>query len=230
MHKAYSNHDRLLTAVDCIIFGFDEKKLKVLLIKRNFEPAFGQWSLMGGFVQRSESLDEAAIRILYRLTGLTDIYMEQLGCFGAIDRDPVERVMSVAYFALINVHKYAKALQTKYEAQWFDINEVPDLIFDHNEMMATALLKLRNKAQTQPIGFALLPQKFTLPELHQLYESIYGEELDKRNFNRRILSSGLLRKLDEKQKGTSKKGAFFYVFDEDKYHEYEEAGFTLDLV
>lgn len=218
------DQERLLLAVDCIIFGFDEKKLKILLVKRDLEPQLGDWSLMGGFVQKRESLDEAAIRILYRFTGLTNIYMEQLHCFGEVDRDPVERVVSVAYFALINIQNFDRELKQKYNASWFPVNEAPDLIFDHSLMVEAAKRKLKYKASIQPIGFALLPQKFTLPQLQNLYEAIFESNLDKANFRRRIQSLGILKKLNEKQKGHSKKGAFFYVFDEHKYKELEREG------
>lgn len=217
MKRFYKGHDRILVALDCIIFGFDRKKLKLLLIKRDFEPEKGNWSLMGGFLQRDESLDEAAHRILHKLTGLGNIYLEQLHGFGEIDRDPVERTISIAYYALINIHDHDEDLVTDYDAQWFDIEDVPDLIFDHNRMVKAAKSRLRHKAATQPVGFELLPDKFTLPELQQLYEAIYETELDKRNFRRRILSMNVLEKTSEKQKKYSKKGAYLYKFDESKY-------------
>lgn len=214
----------MLLAVDCIIFGFDDQKLKILLVKRDLEPEKGKWSLMGGFVQKRESIDEAAIRILYRWTGLTNIYMEQLYCFGGVDRDPVERVVSVAYYALINIQNYSRELQEKYGAQWFPVDKVPELIFDHGQMVREARKKLKDKAAIQPVGFALLPQKFTLPQLQTLYEAIFDTSLDKGNFRRRIQSLGVLKKLNEKQKGVSRKGAYYYVFDETKYKELEKEG------
>ena len=224
MGTYHQDQDRLLLAVDCIIFGFDDQKLKILLVKRDLEPEKGQWSLMGGFVQKLESIDEAAIRILYRQTGLTNIYMEQLYSFGEVDRDPVERVVSVAYYALINIQNYDEALHKKHDAQWFPLDEVPKLIFDHMDMVKAAKKKLQYKASIQPIGFALLPQKFTLPQLQRLYEAIFECPLDKGNFRRRIQSLGVLKRLDEKQKGQSKKGAYYYVFDETKYKELESEG------
>ena len=225
MIKSYhQDQERLLLAVDCIIFGFDDQKLKVLLVKREIEPELGNWSLMGGFIQKKESLDEAAIRILYRWTGLTNIYMEQLYCFGEVNRDPVERVVSVAYYALINIQNYSKELQHEHNAQWFPLEKVPSLIFDHRHMVEEAKKQLKYKASIKPIGFALLPQKFTLPQLQTLYEAIFESSLDKGNFRRRIQSLSVLKKLDEKQKGVSKKGAFYYVFDEGKYKELEEEG------
>ncbi len=226
----YVAHERYLVAVDCIIFGFDKSGLKVLLVQRGFEPLEGAWSLMGGFVQKGESVDEAAIRVLYRLTGLTDIYLEQLGTFGRVDRDPVERVISVAYFALINVEKYDPQPLRRYKAAWFPVENHPELIFDHGEMLAQAKQELKRKAATEPIGFALLPQKFTIPQLQKLYEAILDTELDRGNFNRRIKASGVLRRLDEKERESSKKGAFLYVFDQQQYQHLRASGISINLV
>lgn len=219
MTHFYEKHDRILVALDCIIFGFDRKELKLLLIKRDFEPEQGKWSLMGGFLNKNESLDKAASDILRELTGLRNIYLEQMHTYGAIDRDPVERTISVAYYALIDIHKHDKELVKKYGAQWFPISEVPSLIFDHNEMVQNALRSLRMKASFQPVGFELLPDRFTLPDLQQLYEAIYNTPMDKRNFRRRVLAMDILENTGLKQKNNSKKGAFLYQFDEDKYKE-----------
>lgn len=227
MPDYYKEHDRILVALDCIIFGFDRKGLKLLLIKRDFEPEKGKWSLMGGFLEKSESLDDAANRVLNKLTGLTNVYMEQLYGFGEVDRDPVERTISIAYYALINIREHDKELVEKYSARWFPIKEVPNLIFDHEEMVEAAKARLRYKASHQPVGFELLPEKFTLPELQRLYEAIYETSLDKRNFRRRILSMDVLTKTDEKQKKYSKKGAYLYKFNEDKYYDKMENGDSL---
>lgn len=217
MKRYYEDHDRILVALDCIIFGFDRNGLKLLLIKRDFEPEKGNWSLMGGFLKREESLDEAADRVLHKLTGLKDVYLEQLYGFGEVDRDPVERTVSIAYYALINIREHDRDLVEKYDARWFSINELPDLIFDHMQMVEAAKSRLRYRATHEPVGFELLPEKFTMPELQILYEAIYETELDKRNFRRRILSMDVLVKTDEKQKKYSKKGAYFYKFNEEKY-------------
>lgn len=227
MSNHYDNHDKLLVALDCIIFGFDRKELKLLLIKRDFEPEKGKWSLMGGFLQKQEGLDEAASRILNNLTGLKNIYLEQLYAYGEIDRDPVERTISIAYYALIDILTHDEELVEQHSASWFSIDEIPDLIFDHEEMVEAALKRLRYKASHQPVGFELLPEKFTLPELQRLYEGIYDTQLDKRNFRRRILSMDVLIKTDEKQKKYSKKGAYLYEFDEDKYFEKVNNGDSL---
>lgn len=215
----YDNIERFPVALDGIIFGFNRKELKLLLIKRDFEPKKGCWSLMGGFLQSDESLDEAASRILTKLTGLKNIYLEQLYGFGELDRDPVERTISIAYYSLINIHDHDKELEEEYSARWFSVTKLPDLIFDHQEMVEAAKSRLRYKAARQPVGFELLPDKFTLPELQKLYEAIYETKLDKRNFRRRILSMNVLVKTDEKQKKFSKKGAFLYKFDNDKFNK-----------
>lgn len=220
----YKSQDKILVAVDCIIFGFDGQQLKALLIKRGFEPEKGKWSLMGGFVNKDESTDAAAIRVLNQLTGMHDIYMEQLQCFSEVDRDKAGRVISIAYFALINIADYSEQLQSEHEARWFPLNKVPLLIFDHKEMVETAKERLQQKVSNHPIGFELLPGKFTLPQLQNLYEAIYESPLDKRNFTRKILSLGILNKLAEKEKETSRKGAFYYVFDKAKYKKLHTEG------
>jgi ADP-ribose pyrophosphatase YjhB (NUDIX family) len=220
----YKNHDRLLVAVDCIIFGFEGKHLKGLFIKRGFEPQKDKWSLMGGFVNKDEGVDEAAGRILDQLTGLTDIYMEQLHCFGHVNRDPAGRVLSVAYFALIKIDDYSEALMKTHNARWFELSKVPALVFDHKQMVKLAWERLQQKVANHPIGFALLPDKFTLPQLQNLYEAVYETPLDKRNFTRKVLSLGILNKLKEKEKESSKKGAFYYTFDKAKYKRLEHEG------
>jgi ADP-ribose pyrophosphatase YjhB (NUDIX family) len=223
IHK-YKSHKKILVAVDCIIFGFDGQQLQALLIKRGFEPEKGKWSLMGGFVEPDESTDEAAARVLYQLTGLKDIYMEQIYCFSDVNRDSAGRVISVAHFALINIEDYAEQLQQEHEARWFTMNKIPNLIFDHAEMLAKARERLQQKVANHPIGFELLPGKFTLPKLQNLYEAIYEQSLDKRNFTRKILALGILNKLNEKEKESSRKGAFYYVFDKKKYSKLEQEG------
>jgi len=220
----YNSHDRLLVAVDCIIFGFDGKELKALLIKRAFEPEQGKWSLMGGFVASDESSDDAAGRVLLQLTGLSNVYMEQLHCFSEVNRDTAGRVISIAYFALINIANYNEQLQPEHEARWFPLAKIPALIFDHRKMVELAKEGLKQKVANHPIGFELLPEKFTLPQLQNLYEAIYEESLDKRNFTRKVLSLGILNKLNEKEKESSRKGAFYYIFDKTKYAKLHKEG------
>jgi ADP-ribose pyrophosphatase YjhB (NUDIX family) len=222
--ELYEKSDKLLVAVDCIIFGFDGKRLNALLIKRDFEPEKGKWSLMGGFLGKKESVDAAAARVLKQLTGLTNIYMEQFYCFGEVQRDSAARVISISYYALINIHNYRNQLVPDHEAHWFPLNKVPPLIFDHKKMMLEAKERLKQKVANHPVGFELLPEKFTLPQLQNLYEAIYESPLDKRNFTRKILSLGILQKLNEKDKKTSRKGAYFYVFDKAKYSKLEHEG------
>jgi 8-oxo-dGTP diphosphatase len=208
---------KMLLAVDCIIFGFDGENLKILLIKRGFEPEKDKWSLMGGFIKTDESLDEAANKILLQLTGLEGVYLEQLYAFGHPSRDPDERIVSVAYFALIDIHKYETQLSDRYHAEWFLVNEMPTLVFDHGQMVEIAKQKIRYKAALHPLLFELLPRKFTIPQLQSLYEGVYNTKIDNRNFIRKLTSTGLLIKLEEKDKSNSKKGAFYFKLDKKKY-------------
>lgn len=227
----YSKYPKQLVAVDSIIFGFNENDLdlKILLLKRNFEPEKGKWSLMGGFVSSEESLDNAAKRIVTQLTGLEDVYMEQLFAFGNVGRDTGGRIISIAYFSLIKINDHDLKLAKEHGAFWISLSELPELIFDHTEMVEKALRKLRIRAQTQPIGFELLPEKFTIPQLQRLYEAIYQLPFDKRNFRRKLLSMELLEKMDEKEKETSKKGAYYYKFNQTKYEKLIQKGFNFEM-
>jgi 8-oxo-dGTP diphosphatase len=216
--QKYSKQTRLLLAVDCIIFGFDSEELKILLIKRGFNPEKGNWSLMGGFVQENESIDQAANRILKDLTGIEGVYLEQLCTFGDPHRDPTERTATVCHFALVDIHRYEIQLSNDYRAEWFPVKRFPKLIFDHAEMVEMARKRLRYKAAFHPILFELLPDKFTLPQLQNLYESVFNTTIDKRNFSKRVLATGLLVKLTEKDKTGSKRGAFFYRLNTQNYY------------
>jgi 8-oxo-dGTP diphosphatase len=229
MSKYYQNEDRQLLAVDCVIFGFDADELKLLLIKRNMEPGIGMWSLMGGFPKRDEGLYQSAERVLTQLTGLKNVYLEQLFAYGEVDRDPGERVVSIAYYSLIKIGDYDKDLVQENDAHWTPVSNIPDLVFDHRVMVDKALRRLRRRARIQPIGFELLPEKFSMPQLQSLYEAIYQKELDKRNFRKKILSMGFLDKLTEKDKSSSKKGAFLYQFNPEKYQELLANGFYFSL-
>jgi len=213
----YINQTPILLAVDCIIFGYDGDQLKLLVIKRAIEPVKDQWSLMGGFISQEEDLDDAAKRILLELTGLHDVYLEQLHAYGRPDRDPIERTVSVVYFALIDINKYSKQINDQYHAEWFKIKEVPKLIFDHDEMVKAAMDKIRYQAALHPILFELLPKKFTIPQLQTLYEQVYDSPIDNRNFIRKITASGLLIKQSEKDKSSSKRGAFYFKLDKQKH-------------
>ena len=213
----YLNQKPHLIAVDCIIFGYDGEDLKLLIIKRPIEPVSDQWSLMGGFVGEIEDLNDAAKRILLSLTGLHDVYLEQLYAYGDPNRDPIERTISIAYFALIDIKKYSKQINNLYHAEWFKLKEVPELIFDHNQMVTSALDKIRYQAALHPILFELLPKKFTIPQLQALYEQVYDSPIDNRNFIRKITSSGMLIKQNEKDKSNSKRGAFYFNLDRLKH-------------
>lgn len=227
--STYSKEDKVLLAVDCIIFGFDREELKILLVKRGFEPERGKWSLIGGFLKKEEDLDMAASRVLYHLTGFHDIYMEQLYTHSKVDRDPADRTLSVAYYALIDVEKHDQELIEQNSAKWFSLHRAPKLIFDHNEMVERAVARLRRRALTKPIGFELLPEKFTMRQLQKLYEAILGKKLDKRNFISKFNSFRILVKLDEKDMSSSKKGAFLFKFDEAEYHRKVEDGFNFKI-
>lgn len=213
----YINQTPVLVAVDCIIFGYDGNELKLLVIKRAIEPVKDKWSLMGGFIGNDEDLDGAAKRILLELTGLHDVYLEQLNAYGSPDRDPIERTISVVYFALIDINKYSAQINDQYHAEWFKITEVPELIFDHNEMVKAAMDKIRYQAALHPILFELLPKKFTIPQLQNLYEQVYDSPIDNRNFIRKITASGLLIKQTEKDKSSSRRGAFYFKLDRQKH-------------
>ncbi len=223
--KRYSLQKRFLFAVDCIIFGYDGVELKLLVIQRSLEPFRGMWSLVGGFVEENESSDGAAVRVLKKLTGLDGIYMEQLHTFSEPGRDTVERTISVAYFALIDIKKYKQQINEDYHPAWVPINELPNLIFDHSKFVELAKDKLRYKAALHPLLFELLPDKFTMPQLQSLYQAVYNTEFDKGNFNRKMLSTKLLLKLKDKDKLNSKKGAYYYKVDHKKY----SAGFKAFL-
>ena len=219
MTTYYNINPQFYVSVDCIIFGFDKGSLKLLLLKRTFEPAKGSWSLMGGFVQDGESVDDAAKRVLAELTGLENVYMEQVGTFGEVDRDPGERVISVAYYALININEYDRNLVQQHNAHWAEINEIPPLVFDHPQMVKQARIMLQKKASSEPIGFNLLPSLFTLFQLQSLYEAIYGEPLDKRNFRKRVADLNYIEKTDKIDKTGSKRGAALYKFNENAYRK-----------
>ena len=211
----YKSHSTFLVAVDCIIFGFHNNEIKLLVHHRAMEPEKGGLSLMGGFVQKDESVEQAASNILSNLTGLENIFMEQVKVYGELHRDPGERVISCAYYALIDINAYDESLLKNHHAFWVSLDKASELIFDHSQMVKDALSILRRKAVLEPIGFNLLSEKFTLTQLQSLYEAIYGKSLDKRNFRKKMQSLNFIEKLDEIDKSCSKKGAYFYKFKED---------------
>src|SRR4029077_15675093 len=203
--------------VDCVVFGFDEGDLKVLLIERALQPFAGKWALPGGFVRVDETLDDAARRELDEEAGLKGVFLEQLYTFGAVDRDPRERVVSVAYYALVKLGAHeTKAATDAADARWFPISKVPKLAFDHAGILATALARLKGKVRYQPIGFELLPPRFTLSQLQRLYEAVLETELDKRNFRKKSLGMDFLAPLDEVEKAVPPRPARLYRFDRKK--------------
>lgn len=205
MSPFYQQEDKFFVSVDCITLGFKENRLHVLIIKRKFEPLKGLRSLMGGFVRENESINDTVNRAVFEYTGLENVYMEQVGVYSDPSRDIGERVISVACYALIDMNLFDETLCKKHDAEWVDINNVGELVLDHNKMLEDTLKILRTKAFVQPIGFNLLPEKFTLPQLQQLYEAIYNKELDKRNFRKKIIEMNLLEKMDKKDKSASKR-------------------------
>lgn len=225
-------YPRPALTVDCVVFGHDpdDAELLVMLIRRDLEPFKGRWALPGGFVHIDETIDEAARRELREETGLTNLYLEQLYTFGAIDRDPRERVVSVAYYALVNMADHAvKAATDAADAAWFKLHDLPKLAFDHAEIFTTALERLRGKVRYKPIGFELLPDSFTLTQLQHVYEAILGHELDKRNFRRKVQKTGLVVETGEVQKDVAHRAAQLYRFDKKKYRELEKHGFNFEI-
>ncbi|WNJ17348.1 NrtR DNA-binding winged helix domain-containing protein [Pontibacter sp. G13] len=222
----YGQADRHLVAVDCIIFGYEANCLQLLLFKRKVEPSAGKWSLLGRFVQHQEGVTDAAMRVVFELTGLKDIFLEQLASFGHVNRDEGARVISIAHFALIRKDDYDVELLESHGASWHDLNNLPELVFDHREMVDMALNSLRQKSRYLPLAFQLLPPKFTIPQLRALYETVFQTPFDRWNFRKRMINSGLLIKLEEKDKSASKKGAHYFQFDWDTYHKQQSEGIS----
>jgi 8-oxo-dGTP diphosphatase len=224
------HHPRPALTVDCVVFGFDEGEMKALLIERGQEPFKGRWALPGGFVRVDETLDAAARRELAEETGLTNVFLEQLYTFSEVDRDPRERVVSVAHYALVKLSDHrAKAATDAANAQWFPVSKLPKLAFDHAEVLRSGLARLQGKVRYQPIGFELLPQKFTLSQLQHLYEAVLETQLDKRNFRKKVLSFGLLLPLKETQMAGRHRPAQLFRFDAEKYEKLKKRGFNFEV-
>ncbi len=217
MTEFYEQYAKVWVSVDCIVFGFEHGKLKLLVGKRQMDPGRGEWSLYGGFVAPTENLDDAANRVLYELTGLKKLYMKQVGAYGAIDRDPGERVISVAYCALINVKDYDESLREEHDVEWVNMDELPKLYSDHNIMVRDAIKLLRRRISTEPLSFNLLPDLFTLTQLQHVYEAVLDEEIDKRNFRKRIKQIDFIEKTELIDKKSSKRGAALYRFNKKMY-------------
>ena len=216
--------------VDMAIFGFDEADIKILLIKRGEEPFEGNWALPGYFVKANEHLDLAAERVLAELTGLSNVFLEQVKTFGTVDRHPSGRVITVAYFSLVKISNYQlQPASIALQAKWHSLSKAKDLAFDHDDILSTCFERLQTQARIRPIGFELLPRKFTLTQLQHLYEAIYQTELDKRNFRKKILSMDLLIDLEEVQAGVAHRPAKLYRFDPKKYERFKEEGFSFEL-
>ena len=223
-------YPRASLTVDCVVFGLDEKDLKILLIERGQNPFKGKWALPGGFVHVDETLDDAARRELHEETGVANVFLEQLYTFGAVERDPRERVVSVAYYALVNLDEHDLTADTDASnAAWFELDDLPPLAFDHDNILKMALERLKGKLRYQPIGFELLPKKFTLSQLQHLYELVLNKEIDKRNFRKKILKMGFLEELDEIQKDVAHRAARLYSFNSDKYDNLVKKGFNFEL-
>lgn len=224
------DHPRPAITTDCVIFGFDEGELKILLIERAIEPFKGRWALPGGFIQMEESADECAQRILKKEACLDDIFMEQLYTFTQVGRDPRFRVISIAYFALVKLSHYnAKAGEDAKNLQWFTLSEIPELAFDHNQIVSEAIERLKGKIKYQPIGFELLSEEFTLPELHRLYEAVLQSKLDDRNFRKKILSFDFLIDTGCTKRGAKNRAPKLYKFDSLRYAELSKNGFYFEL-
>ncbi len=223
-------HPHPAVTVDGVVFGYDDADLKVLLIQRGEGPYRGKWALPGGFVNMNESLEAAARRELEEETGVTDLFLEQLFTFGEPKRDPRERVISVAYYALVKLVDHAvRAASDARNVAWFPIADLPDLAFDHEEILEVALRRLKGKIRYEPVGFELLAEKFPLSELQRLYETILEQPLDKRNFRKKILGMGLLADTEEIQQDVAHRAARLYRFDEAAYRRLRKDGFNFEL-
>jgi 8-oxo-dGTP diphosphatase len=225
-------YPRPAVTVDCVVFGLDldQQDLKLVLIERKGEPFAGTWALPGGFVKMEETLEQAARRELREETGISRLYLEQLYTFGDPGRDPRGRVITVAYYALVKLSEHAIHADTDaQDVRWFSVSDLPELAFDHDKIIATALARLKSKVRYQPIGFELLPTKFTLSQLQWLYEIVLERQLDKRNFRKKISAMGLLVETNERQKDVAHRAARLYRFDEERYRRLVKQGFNFEI-
>ena len=213
---------------DCVIFGFDGSELQVLLIERGIEPFKGKWAFPGGFLNMDETAGEGALRELKEETGLENAYIEQFNTYSDPGRDPRERVITIAHYALVRIQE-VKGGDDAAKAQWFPIDEVPQLAFDHDKILRDAMRKLRERIHFEPIGFELLPEKFTMRDLQILYESILVVKFDRRNFAKKMMHYELLNQLDETVRPTAKRDALLYSFNKENYELFKKKGFQLEF-
>lgn len=229
-NKYCYEYPRPSVTTDSVVFGFDGIDINVLLIERGIEPFQGKWAIPGGFVNMDESAEEGALRELKEETGIENVFMEQLYTFSDVDRDPRGRVISIAYFAMVRTSDYQViAGDDAKKAQWFKLNNIPPLAFDHDRILRIALDRVKAKVRYQPVGFELLDEKFTMPELQLLYESLLGTKFDRRNFHNKIMKTKLLIQLDEKKKGTPHRAPRLLKFDKQKYDELVSSGFNFEI-
>jgi len=217
-------------SIDCLVFGFKNGSLELLLVQHGEGISKGRWAIPGGWIQYTESIDDSANRILQDLTGVSNIFLEQVKAFGHVSRYPTKRVITIAYYALVKPEAFTlHAGSTAADAQWFKVSDIPDLPYDHDQIVEESLAFLKEKARREPIGFNLIPKKFTLLQLQALYEAILGQKLDKPNFRRKILKMNFLELCKEKQTDVSHRAASLYRFDKKRYAKLKEKGFAFEL-
>jgi 8-oxo-dGTP diphosphatase len=224
------SYERPALTVDCVVFGYEEDELKVLLIQRDIEPYKNVWALPGGFVRINETLEDAAIRELKEETSVENIYMEQLYSFGELNRDPRERVVTVSYYALVKLSEHkAKGGTDAADAKWYSIKDLPKLAFDHKEIIEVAFRRLQGKVRYEPVGFELLPKKFLFSAIEHLYETILQRKIDRRNFRKKMLSMGIIKQLEVQQENVAHRKGFYYSFDKREYEKMKKKGFNFEI-
>ncbi|HVD98403.1 MAG TPA: NUDIX domain-containing protein [Cytophagaceae bacterium] len=231
MNKTHTySYARPALTVDCVVFGYEEEALKVLLIQRNIEPFKGGWALPGGFVRVEETLEEAAIRELKEETAVENIYLEQLYSFGALQRDPRERVVTVAYYALVKLSEHkAQGGTDAADARWFPLEALPKLAFDHKQIIEVAFKRLQAKVRYEPVGFELLPKRFLFSAIEHLYETILQRKIDRRNFRKKMLSMGIIKQLEEQEENVAHRKGHYYSFDKKEYEKMIKKGFSFEI-
>ena len=213
---------------DCVIFGYDGKDLKLLLVERGIPPFKGMWALPGGYLQMDEDAIDGAKRELFEETGLRDAYIEQFRTFSAVDRDPRGRVITIAHLALVRISE-VNGGDDAAKAQWFPLKDVPQLAFDHDMILREAMKALRQKIHFEPVGFELLPAVFTMPQLQHLYESILDVRFDRRNFASKMLHLGILEDTGSREPGAPSRVPATYRFNKDRYDALKSKGFRLEF-